>query len=487
MKVNKNSVTSYYITILTLLLCIINETHNGRPTLSLRLTSIYAVILFLYIIISWKRTYFRIISPSFVFEICLFLTLCGQCFMWSIGGLSGYRDLTTATYGSLRFTDAEIVRAILFSLLCIMVFHSTILSTVKNKKTGGRENIKNNEIVIYKLDKSIYKIIVSFGTVIILLTIVPYIITFVNKYTIIRVSGYGSQYENITYGISSVTTKISEFFPVGLLTMLYVWLKKNPYNTKYFIFKRIFVVGLFALYIFTQLLLSQRTAMILFCIAFLFILFKDKEIDKKYFFFGAIGLLLGMILLRSIDMIRSGSLTSFSQLIEYTMDSDNNPVLDFLGDIGWNLMTTIEFQNVIPAIKDFGFGFSYLISLTSIIPNLNFWPIHPAYEYGNISGWLQSYLGFSFGIGCTPVAEAFYNFGLAGALVFVVWGLFLKGLNKKFESDRLIDNYQVVLFMGMLVKSATRSSMFAVFRPYIFYVWFPAFFITVCYRARRRI
>lgn len=186
-----------------------------------------------------------------------------------------------------------------------------------------------------------------------------------------------------------------------------------------------------------------------------------------------------------VDMIRSGSVADISDFFTYVADDDNNPVLDFLGDIGWNLMTTLEFQKVIPSAHGFGLGSSYLVSMTSIIPNLNFWTVHPAYQYGNISGWLQEYLRFSFGIGCTPVAESYYNFGVFGFLFFLIWGKFIASLNRKFDSPKsILDNYQVILFMGILLKASVRSSMFAVFRPYIFYVVLPVILIKTVYQNR---
>ena len=137
-------------------------------------------------------------------------------------------------------------------------------------------------------------------------------------------------------------------------------------------------------------------------------------------------------------------------------------------------MSLVEFQKILPEVHNYGYGVSYLISLTEIVPNINLWPIHPAYKYGNISQYLRDYLGYSFGLGCTPVAEAYYNFSYFGFLVFYVWGLVLINLNRKFEDKKdLISNYMVVLFIGILLKSCVRSSFYAVFRPYLLFVLFP--------------
>lgn len=303
-----------------------------------------------------------------------------------------------------------------------------------------------------------------------------------------KTSGYGAQYESISYGLDSIVAKIADFFPVGVVTLLFAWGKKNEFNKRNYELKFIFAYLMVAVHLFIQLLLSQRTGVILFAVAILFLYFSDKKIRKRWFFLGILGCIVLMAGMRLVDMIRSGSATNLIDFFSYAASKDNNPVLDFLGDIGWNLMTTLEFQKVIPSAHGYGYGSSYLVSMTSIIPNLNFWTVHPAYQYGNISGWLQEYLGFSFGIGCTPVAEAYYNFGSIGFLFFIIWGKFVSSLNRKFDSPKsILDKYQIILFMGILLKSSVRSSMFAVFRPYIFYVVLPAFIIKVVYQNTKKV
>ena len=182
--------------------------------------------------------------------------------------------------------------------------------------------------------------------------------------------------------------------------------------------------------------------------------------------------------LRFVDMFRSYSVKNMSDFIAYAVDPDNNPVIDFIGDSGWNLMTTYEFQSIIPDSRNFGFGFSYVISLLSVIPNLGFWSVHPAQTYGDISSWLGSYLGFSFGIGGSPVAEAYYNFGFFGFLVFIGWGVFFAKINRMYENkNHYLLNCHAVLFVGILMKSTVRSTFFAVFRPYVYYILIPMLLI----------
>lgn len=477
-KITKYPLFTFMLLIILTMAYFLIDMMNKFTDVTIQIFSIISIITYVYIVYSWKKSYYRILSPYFIFVTALYLTLCGQSIPWAFGLVSGYRDLKYATYGTIDFSSYGITKALVYALLCILVMHFVVLLKVnyKTKLCNSHFSIEYNKDYL-KMNKKLYQRMMIIGLTLIIVTALPYIITFVKTYNLQKVSAYGSQYSNVAYGIDSIWSKIADFFPLGILTLLYIWGSKNEYNKINYVYKHIIALFATGAYIITQLMLSQRTDVILFAISLMFIFYKDKKISAKKIVLGAFIGIVFMALMRVVDLMRSGGLISLEDVMYYLTMPENNPVMDFLGDIGWNLMTTIKFQEVIPSVKGFGLGLTYLISLTSIIPNLNFWTIHPAYSLGNISLWLQKYLGFSFGIGCTPVAEAYYNFGFFGIFVFIFWGLFLVGLNKDFESKSILKNYRVVLFMGILLKSTVRSSFFAVFRPYILLVILPIFLI----------
>ena len=462
----------------------------GKNT-NLYFVSLLGLLLLIYVCLSWKRTYYRFFSPYIVVFITLFLTLCGQALVWAFGLDAGYRDLRYVAYYAVRFSNDGIARALLFSYVCICVMHVVVINSVssrtrktKEKKVHNKkqEDMEQANRITNTMDKNLYHIIAVFGLALILMSMPFYVISNFSQYLVIKAAGYGAQYENVSYGISSIGGKIGDFFPVGVITLLFAWGKRNVFNRCNYGVKATVAYLLVATYLFMELRLSQRTGVMLFAIAIVFVFYTNKKMPQKLCFLLIVVGLAAMVAMRMIDLLRRGYIYDLSDFIAYAMDEENNAVLDFLGDIGWNLMTTVKFQEVIPDIRNYGFGASYLISLTSIIPNLNFWDVHPAYRYGNISVWLQSYLGMSFGIGCTPVAEAYYNFGHMGFFVFIIWGMLTVSLNRKFDAPKsALDHYHIVLFMGLLLKSFVRSSFFAVFRPYIYYVLMPTMIIKVIY------
>lgn len=442
--------------------------------------SVIGIFIYLFIFFTWKKSYYRIMSPYFVFVTLLFMCLCGQCIMWSLDLSAGFRDLRT--WCNL-FDDETLCDALLFSYTCILFFHSVVIGSInsKTKKTTIRKikRIESKSVQIIE-KKEAYKKIALFGIIMCIVFFVPYFISAINQYKIIQTYGYDSQYDFISYGVNSIFSKLAEFFPVGIITIIFAWGNKNQYNKENYSYKFIIGYGLSAFYLFFELLLGQRTGVILFIIALLFVIYKDKKIPKQQIIkLGVLAFAL-MCFLRIVGVARSGEEVDITNLEE-------NPAIDFLSDTGWNLMSLAEFQELLPKVKDYSYGMSYLVSFTAMIPNLNLWEVHPAYEYGNISNWLREYLGFSFGLGCTPIAEAYYNFGSCGFLVFYFWGQFLVYLNRKFEdSESILNNYLIVLFIGILLKSCVRGSFYAVFRPLVLYVILPTIIVNVlCARKEK--
>ncbi|WP_293838683.1 O-antigen polysaccharide polymerase Wzy [uncultured Phascolarctobacterium sp.] len=478
-KVNKQIIISALVHFVLVLLYLIDSIIDENTLLQdTQFVSMISVAVLAYIYISWNKLYYRFFSPYIVIVSTLYLTLCGQGLAWAFGLKAGYRDLRYATYNTLSFSEPDLCKAMLFSLLCISILHLTVIYSI-NKKTGytfAQKNLFMNNDWRDLKEREQYKAMILVGAFFILLGIIPYISSNLTSYALIKAGGYGNQYESISFGIDSISAKMADFYVVGALTYLFIWGKKNTLNKNNFLLKAGLAYFFIAVHLCIQLLLGQRTGLILFCVALLFIYYNNKRISYKKSILGIVSVFILFGGLRAVDLFRSGQIQEVEKIFEYFII--DSPVFDFLGDIGWNLMSTLEFQKIIPEVADFGYGFSYLISMTSIVPNLNFWDVHPAYLYGNISGWLQNYLGFSFGIGCTPVAEAYYNFGFFGWLIFIIWGKFVVKLNRSFENNEsLLDSYQTVLFMGILLKAAVRSSFFAVFRPYLLEIILPVLMI----------
>ncbi len=466
-RISGNQLLSGVVFVIFLFLQVIEANFNlstDNYLYNLRFMSFIGVILVIYIIVSWKKSYYRFISPYILFILLLFVCLCGQTPFWMLNIKAGFRDLTT--WMNL-LNSTELCKGLLFSYLCLSFLHSIVLLSIdpNTKKTTTKKKKKKDVYNVIE-SKEAHKKITIFGLVICFAFLIPYLITFFNLRSMIKTVGYDIQYDILVTGTASFFAKIADFYPLGIITLIFVWGKKNEFNEKNFFIKRILLLVFSTLYIICELLLGQRTGVILFIFALLFVIYRNKNIPLKNMVIIGIGGVLLMGGMRLVGIARSNNANLYSE--------NNNPIVDFVSDTGWNLMSLVEFQKILPSVRNYGYGSSYLISLTEIVPNINLWAVHPAYKYGNISQYLRDYLGYSFGLGCTPVAESYYNFSYFGFLVFYLWGLVLISLNRKFEENKdLINNYMVVLFIGILLKSCIRSSFYAVFRPYLLFVLFP--------------
>ncbi len=114
-----------------------------------------------------------------------------------------------------------------------------------------------------------------------------------------------------------------------------------------------------------------------------------------------------------------------------------NPVLAIVREMGGTLLTVAHTLELVPKVRNFDFGVSYLYAISTIIPNIGY-DVHPAVARGLYSHWLTYTVSPSAfyaggGLGFSFIAEAYANFGWIGAPVimivsgyllgkFVVWG-----------------------------------------------------------------
>lgn len=441
----------------------------NQPLISVRVASMLGVVEIILVVVNWHNCYYRLLSPSLIVLIALYLVMCGQSVMWAFGLEAGYRDIIQSP--NWGFDEVQIVKGLLFSELCILLTHITVTRFVDKgtRKTKTSSNTAKRSKAIKS--SSSYTAILYVATAIIVICIGPYLLDVSQTYSYVLAYGYDRAYDFINYGIDSLVSKVGAFFPVGVIMIVLCWGKKTEHNESNYFWKALACYILVALVLLTSLLLGRRTNLILYALTFLVIWFKDKKMKRSTIVLFLVVCLMGMAGMRFVDLFRSGGIDGWVDVFSFLANSEDNPVIDFLGDIGWNLLSTIEVQTLIPLKKDYSYGFTYLVSLTSIIPNVGFWEVHPATEYGMASTWLQDAMGLSYGVGFSPVAEAYYNFGVFGPIVFIVAGWFLSRMNMLFErKDQPLSFLIPVIFTGVIAKSFVRSCFAAVFRPMFLYM-----------------
>lgn len=450
----------------------------SQNVLSVQVVSFVGVVELFTILLSWHFSYHRMLCPYIVTVLSLYLCLCGQSLMWAFGIDAGYRDLMLSNYW--QFTDLQICKALLFSELCIATLHLVVINRIDPQTRMMRCRRGTKRWRNHFSDESIsYSAIITVGLFIAAITIVPYLIDARNTLATISVVGYNGQYASVSYGGDSLFAKIGDFYPVASILILFCWGEKSTYNSEKYPIKCFICYACIAIVIVVSLSTGGRSPAILFALAVVFVrLARRKMKTRTIVVLAALGFV-ALAAMRGVDLMRSGQIASISDFLTFFGEGDKNAVVDFLGDMGWNLMSLVECQTLMPGDFSFALGGSYLFSLTSVIPNLGFWEIHPSSIYGNLGNWLQGVLGLSYGPGFTPVAEAYYNFGSLGFLAFILWGMLLCWLNRLYEnSESQLGQLLVAIFIGSLLKSFVRSSFVSFFRPAFLYLVLIPLFIT---------
>jgi oligosaccharide repeat unit polymerase len=98
-----------------------------------------------------------------------------------------------------------------------------------------------------------------------------------------------------------------------------------------------------------------------------------------------------------------------------------NTAVLILSEMGGSMITIAWTLELVPSMRDFDWGLSYLYAVLTLVPNL-FWDIHPTVAHGLLANWLvwekvPEFAVTGGGYGYSFIAEAFLNFGWIGAPV----------------------------------------------------------------------
>ena len=107
------------------------------------------------------------------------------------------------------------------------------------------------------------------------------------------------------------------------------------------------------------------------------------------------------------------------------------PVVQSIKEAGGTVFVVAHIIDLVPDIRPFDWGTSYLFAFTAVIPNL-FWDVHPLVSHGTPSQWLIQTVDPATaraggGMGFSFIGEAYWNYGHAGAPFIVLALGFLWG------------------------------------------------------------
>jgi hypothetical protein len=148
--------------------------------------------------------------------------------------------------------------------------------------------------------------------------------------------------------------------------------------------------------------------------------------------------------------------TFFEYLFEAnTAEGSDNMVIAIMGELGGTMRTLLETMLLVPSDFNHLYGSSYLYALTWLIPGFltnNIW------LKASMNNWIDTVRYTGSGWGFSTTAEAYFNFGYAGVLVFLIVGFavgkLFKGLGRDlFEKNPVEFALSFILFNRLLIFS----------------------------------
>lgn len=429
------------------------------------LISVLAILLFMWILWSWKKISKEFFSPYILFVLASMLFNLGHSFLIVMGFQDKYLNGT--------FSNEEILSTVYLVILCHSFLHlGALLAVLITKK---KVNLRKRKNIIS--GNSIY--ISCVGWVLFIASIVPNFKKLNEGLKIAMTSGYiGIYQQESLIGIANLTSLLSYLIIPAVLFLLAG--SKNEHGQ---IKKTNLIVAIIStvLYTMTGFFIGNRSGPVLFLLAFAWVWHKTVKAIPKTVLLSLGGILL-FIVFPAIAILRSNAgeerFTINSLWNAFT--SLDNPFVATLNEMGMSMSTITYTMNLIPTVRSYDFGEGYLLALLTIFPNL-FWEIHPSVERGKFANWLIWNIDpitarNGGGIGYSYIAEAYANFGYLGApIVIFIFGVLIVRLFLWAESSN--DNRKIAMlgsflaFLLFVVRDETASIM----RPLVWYALFPYF------------
>lgn len=422
--------------------------------------SYLAIFDFLVSVILWYVLYNEFLAPVPLVLFSLYLFNLGYSVLW-VQKQSFYMEISSLDV---------VVYAQKYLLLCMNMFFIGCVLHKRNK--GVFDNLADlNDTKELCSEKSL-KISVI---LIMIFSIFPYL------YNIYRLL-----INSVTYGYSyiysvefnsssnSVVSFISNLFEPALLGEI-VLAKKSKQ-------KRVLIIFVIAI-IMVKFMIGARAEGVAFAIALMMLFyFENKKIKLKQ---GLLYLIMGYILLFFIAVtknIRANVDRSIGDyfVLNISVKDVFNEVFKEFGSSITPMLYTIK---LVPDSYPYRYGFSYIMSFLSIIPNVGIWSVHPSEKYSALASWVTKAANHTWsGLGYSSTAESYINFGWYGFVIFVFWGYIIAKIiydSKNTNNNSSLKRYFISSLFLCLFYCFVRSDFRDMFRaltwrilPILLLYWF---------------
>lgn len=406
----------------------------------------------------------KILTPVNIIFVCFILFQYGLPFLYAI-------DSNYSNWYLQQMSTSSLVNNNFFSIICIEAFAFGLIMAKKRQK---EVEVKNNF-----LSDSNSKMIFSFSKLLLIITgiIAIPLGLYVSYLGIIH--GYNYVKMDSMHIYNGITRFVQEFY-VAANILCIVFSNNKQSKRNYMILALIYSVIL----IFS----GGRTTSLAIILVLVFVKSEDDIKNKaKRTIFIALGIaLLAFVGSAVAEQRFSGSISNHS--ITKVTES-------VIEEMGFNF-TTINFvESFIPSNNNYQYGMTYIKSLLCLIPKT----LDPTNTIENInktlpeielSNWLASKYGnlYSFGVGYSVIAEAYYNFGLWGFISVFIQGLIIgKIMSNSDEKNKTKFQKYIEYILLFALLTYPRRSFLTLLKSIEYYIVFIILAIFLLSQRNRKI
>jgi oligosaccharide repeat unit polymerase len=418
---------------------------------------IYVIIQLVFSLYTWKIKTGSYFSAYTVFLIAFYMFNLGQVVLDYFGLEIKAHTLLNGYLDQKEYFDAAYI-----SLGSLLFFHFGGLMSLKTKD----DRAESNPWDIKKSFESIFYISLIFA----LLSAPFYFYNLFIKLDVVALYGYDALYDsrNTT---SYFATMLADFYSPALISLYF--------SSEYLKRKKNVVLSILVLTILLPpLLLGGRAnaGIIIAIIVLIYSLF--HKIKTKQ---AIVGVILGLFFINIFNLIADtrNNTNKSATAIAQSLKEEENPLVKFLSETGFSMYPLGETTSLVPKNRPYEYGATYLWEMTTVIPNFDFWDLHPAQKH-DPGAWLQVQAGHSFGIGYSLIAEAYHNFGYFGFLFMILNGYLYSLLLIRIGRKEILINPLLVALALMFLWSSikgVRSSFQGVVRGLMYYSLIPYYFM----------
>lgn len=374
-------------------------------------TLIYAfsfllVVLAGWIALSWKKVTASLFDPYMLFILAAVLFNGGYAFL-EIFGLADNADCFLRG----RVSDATIIASLLLVILSLAAFHAGGLLAAGAQKLRTPAADASMSYILRREGRAARIV----GCILLIISVFPSFILLRDAVSTVMTSGYSALYQrDVMTGFDALARVLATFMIPGLLFLL-AGSKGRPV---------VFVVSTICLlsYITLEFFMGSRMRATMPLLAYVWVWHRSiRPLPSIVLLMGGGILMFGILpLVGAIRNIEGAARLTIGTYFDAFSELGNTAV-KILSEMGGSMITIAWTLELVPTMRDFDWGLSYLYAAFTLVPNL-FWDIHPAVAHGLLAHWLvwekgQAFAVMGGGYGYSFIAEAFLNFGWIGAPV----------------------------------------------------------------------